>query len=114
MVPEEHPLYAKTEPKPVTRKTVGYDLHCTGARDISPGALEQFHRFYDFGNVCWPHIGICPQRAAFAKEEDYRAALRDMEKRLEDVPATETLPVRYLGLRAFRSAVPIENRAGAP
>jgi hypothetical protein len=85
VVPEEHPLYAKTEPKPVTRKTLGYDLHCTGARDISAHALDQFHKFYDFGDVCWPHIGICPQRSAFAKEEDYRAALREMEKRLEDV-----------------------------
>lgn len=85
VVPEEHPLFAKTEPKPVTRKTLGYDLHCTGARDISPHALNQFHKFYDFGDICWPHIGICPQRAAFAKEEDYRAALGEMEKKLEEV-----------------------------
>jgi hypothetical protein len=87
VVPEEHPLYAKCEPKPVTRKTLGYELHCTGARDVSPHALDQFHKFYDFGDVCWPHIGICPQRAAFAKEDAYRAALGEMQKRLQDVRA---------------------------
>ena len=36
VVPEEHPLYAKTEPKPVTRKTVGYDLHCTARGTSAP------------------------------------------------------------------------------
>ncbi|MGO8752988.1 MAG: LamG-like jellyroll fold domain-containing protein, partial [Thermoguttaceae bacterium] len=85
VIPEEYPLYAKCEPKPVTRRTLGYELHCTGARDIGAAALDQFHKFYDFGDVCWPHIGSCPQRSAFAKDQDYKAALREMEKRLKDV-----------------------------
>ncbi len=85
VVPEEHPLFAKSEPKPVTRKTLGYQLHCTGARSIEPDTLDKYHKFYDFGDVCWPHIGICPQRSAFAKEAAYRAALAAMEKRLEEV-----------------------------
>ena len=35
VIPEEYPLYAKCEPKPVTRRTLGYELHCTGVRDIA-------------------------------------------------------------------------------
>ncbi len=85
VVPEEHPLFARSDPKPVTRRTLGYELHCTGARDVTAAALDQFHSTYDFGDVCWPHIGICPQRPNYSKEDDYRAALREMEKRLEDV-----------------------------
>jgi hypothetical protein len=85
VVPEEHPLYAGCQPKPVTRKTLGYTLHTTGARDIGPATLDQFHKFYNFGDVCWPHIGICPQRANFAKQSDYRSALGDLESRLQEV-----------------------------
>jgi len=85
VVPEVHPRYATIEPKPVTRATLGYALHCTGARSIDPTTLDQFHKFYDFGDVCWPHIGICPQRRDFANEEDYRAALARMEQQLEEV-----------------------------
>ena len=85
VVPEEHPRYAQSDPKPVTRATLGYELHCTGARSIDPNTLDQFHKHYDFGDVCWPHIGICPQRRDYAKDEDYRAALARMEQQLEEV-----------------------------
>ena len=104
VVPEEHPLYAEAEPKPVTRATLGYDLHCTGARDVSETALDQFHKFYDFGDICWPHIGICPQRGNFARPEDYQAALQEMETRLEDV--------RQRGLYVFDiwGYVPFDHR----
>lgn len=85
VVPEQHPRYASTEPKPVTRATLGDTLHCTGARSIDPTTLDQFHRIYDFGDVCWPHIGICPQRRNFANEADYGEALVRMEQQLEDV-----------------------------
>nr|MCU0981569.1 LamG domain-containing protein [Pirellulaceae bacterium] len=85
VVPEEHPRYAQSDPKPVTRATLGYELHCTGARSIDPTTLDQFHKHYDFGDVCWPHIGICPQRRDYAKDEDYRAALARMEQQLEEV-----------------------------
>lgn len=85
VVPEEHPLYAATEPKPVTRAVLGYDLHFTGARSIDEQTLKNFHNYYDFGDVCWPHIGILPQRRDFASDEDYEAALRNLEERLRDV-----------------------------
>lgn len=87
VVPEQHPLLAGTDPKPVTRKTLGDVLHMTGARSIEERTLDQFHKHYDFGDVCWPHIGICPQRPSFKTDEDYRAALAQFEKRLEDVRA---------------------------
>jgi hypothetical protein len=87
VVPEEHPLFASTEPKPVTRKTLGYPLHMTGARNIEARVLDQFHKHYDFGDVCWPNIGICPQRRSFKSDEDYQAALGQFEKRLEEVRA---------------------------
>jgi hypothetical protein len=82
IVPEEHPRFAQTLPPPVTRATLGYDLHCTGARSIEPATLDQFHKFYDFGDVCWPHIGTCPQRRDFATDADYAAALTRMEEQL--------------------------------
>ncbi len=82
IVPEEHPLFATTTPAPVTRKTLGYDLHATGARGIGPNTLDEFHKLYDFGDVCWPHIGICPLRANFKTDEDYRKALVDFEQQL--------------------------------
>lgn len=85
VVPEEHPLYAAAEPKPVTRQTMGYHLHSTGARGIDPSTLDDFHKFYDFGDVCWPHIGICPQREQFPSEEDYRRALGEFERLLQGV-----------------------------
>lgn len=85
VIPEEHPLYASTEPKPVTRQTLGYELHSTGARGIAPPTLEDFHTFYNFGQVCWPHIGICPQRHQFPSEEDYRQALQEFERLLQGV-----------------------------
>jgi len=85
VVPEEHPLFAATEPKPVTRATLGYDLHFTGTRDVSPGSLDDFHRHYDFGDVCWPHIGILPQRRDLASDELYAQALAGLQSRLEDV-----------------------------
>ena len=87
VVPEEHPLFAGTKPQPVTRQTLGDVLHMTGARSIDERTLDQFHKLHDFGDVCWPHIGICPQRQSFAKEEDYQAALAEFQKRLEDVRA---------------------------
>jgi hypothetical protein len=85
VVPEEHPLYATTEPKPVTRATMGYQLHTTGSRDVSASSLDEFHKFYNFGDVCWPHIGICPQRRDYRSDEDWHKALQDMEIRLKDV-----------------------------
>jgi hypothetical protein len=87
VVPEEHPLFASTEPKPVTRKTLGDTLHMTGARNIEAHTLDTFHKRYQFGDICWPHIGICPQRRFLPKEEDYRRALRAFEERLLDVRA---------------------------
>lgn len=87
VVPEEHPLFASTEPKPVTRQTLGDALHMTGARSIEDQTLDRFHKHYDFGDVCWPHIGICPQRKFFKNDEDYQAALAKFEKRLEEVRA---------------------------
>ncbi len=85
VVPEEHPLWKSTEPKPVTRKTLGYQLHTTGARGITPETLDRYHKHYDFGDVTWPHIGMCPLRERFGSEESYKAALKEMEKRLIDV-----------------------------
>lgn len=85
VVPEAHPLFAGTEPKPVTRRTLGYELHFTGARDISPGTLDDFHKFYDFGDICWPHIGILPQRRDHPDAAAYQRALADMEQRLREV-----------------------------
>ncbi len=87
VVPEEHPLFAETEPKPITRRTLGDVLHTTGARSIEERTLDQFHKHYDFGDVCWPHIGICPQRQSFKTDEAYQAALGQFEKRLEAVRA---------------------------
>jgi len=85
IVPEEHPLYATTTPKPVTRATLGYDLHFTGARSVDPDTLDNFHKLYDFGDVCWPHIGILPLKKNSANEADYHRALAELETRLEDV-----------------------------
>ncbi len=85
VVPEEHPRFASTQPQPVTRRTLGDALHMTGARSVDERTLDQFHKHYDFGDVCWPHIGICPQRKSFPTDEDYRAALGQFERRLEDV-----------------------------
>ena len=69
----------------MTRQTLGYDLRSTGARDISVASLDDFHEFYDFGDVCWPHIGICPQRRLCDSDEAYQKALHDMESRLQVV-----------------------------
>ncbi len=85
VVPEEHPLYATADPKPVTRQTMGYDLHFTGARNISEATLDDFHQHYDFGDVCWPHIGICPQRSRYKTAAGYQRALKGLEERLRDV-----------------------------
>jgi hypothetical protein len=85
VVPERYPLFATAEPKPVTRATLGYDLHFTGARDVSVSALDEFHRDYDFGDICWPHIGILPQRRDFRSDADYQKALQSLEERLVDV-----------------------------
>ncbi len=85
VVPEKHPLYASTEPKPVTRKTLGYDLHGTCARDISTNALKMFFDDYPFGDICWPHIGILPQRRDFKSDEEYQAALKGLETQLHEV-----------------------------
>ncbi|MCE5238231.1 LamG domain-containing protein [bacterium] len=85
VVPEEHPLYATTEPKPVTRLTLGYDLHFTGARGVSEGTLRNFHERYNFGDICWPHIGILPQRSDCKTDADYEQALKTLEERLQAV-----------------------------
>ncbi len=85
VVPEEHPLYAATEPKPVTRATLGYGFHTTGARGIDAPTLDDFHRYYDFGDVCWPHIGLCPLRSRYPDAAAYQAALADMERKLNAV-----------------------------
>jgi len=85
VTPEWHPLFATTEPKPVTRATLGPDLQFTGARDIGENALRDFHVYYGFGEVCWPHIGILPQRREVASDDDYQKALRNLEERLQDV-----------------------------
>ncbi|NLC59064.1 MAG: LamG domain-containing protein, partial [Armatimonadetes bacterium] len=93
VVPEEHPLFATTEPKPVTRRTLGYDLHTTGARSIDPNTLADYHEHYDFGDICWPHLGICPQRRNFTSDADYQEALAEFERRC--------LNVRERGLYCF-------------
>ena len=85
VIPEQHPLFATTVPKPVTRATMGMNLQFTGARDISAAAMQSFHEDYDFGRVCWPHIGILPQRRDFGSDADYQTALAGMEERLRDV-----------------------------
>ena len=85
VVPEEHPQFAKSEPKPVTRKTLGYGMHTTGARGIRAETLDQFHKDYQFGDVCWPHIGICPRREAFKRPEQYQEALKAFEQQLVEV-----------------------------
>ena len=85
MAPEEHPLFATTDPKPVTRQTMGYELHFTGARSVSPATLDDFHKFYDFGDVCWPHIGILPLREKYQSDAEYQEALAGLQERLEDV-----------------------------
>jgi len=85
VVPERHPLFAATEPKPVTRETLGYGLHFTGARGVDPATLDQFHVTYGFGDVCWPHIGILPLREKYASDAEYDAAMGELESRLEDV-----------------------------
>lgn len=93
VVPEEHPLWAKAEPKPVSRKTLGYGMHMTGSRDISASSLDDFHKHYQFGDICWPAIGICPQRKLLASQEAYQAAMSEFERRL--------LAVRERGLFLF-------------
>ncbi|MHB8970517.1 MAG: LamG domain-containing protein [Pirellulaceae bacterium] len=85
VVPEDHPRFAQSDPQPVTRATLGYELHCTGARSIDAATLDNYHKFYDFGDVCWPHIGTCPQRKDYATDADYAAALVNMEKQFEEV-----------------------------
>lgn len=85
VMPEEHPLFPITQPPPVTRRTLGYQLHFTGARDISPAALDMFHNHYDFGDICWPHIGIIPLRRNYGTDQDYWRALCEFERRLEAV-----------------------------
>ena len=85
IIPEEHPLYVSTEPKPVMRATLGPNLHFTGARGVDENTLNQYHKFYNFGDICWPHIGICPQRRDYKTDEDYQKALAETEKRLVDV-----------------------------
>ena len=93
VVPEAHPLFATTVPPPVTRQTMGYDLHLTGARGVDAGTLDSFHRTYDFGDVCWPHLGILPQRANYPAEADYQKALKELESAL--------IAVRERGLYLF-------------
>lgn len=85
VVPEEHPAYAHTEPKPVARRTLGDAMHFTGARGIRPETLDDFHKYYDFGDMCWPGIGMCPQRKQFTKDADYHRALDDFERLLGGV-----------------------------
>jgi len=85
VMPEQHPLFTQTVPKPVTRKTLGYTLHTTGARGIRPDTLVQFHKHYDFGDVCWPHIGMCPLRDRYPSDEAYRTALAEFEEMLKGV-----------------------------
>ncbi len=104
VVPEEHPLYAKTEPKPVTRKTVGYDLHCTGSAGHQPrrvGAIPQILRFRQRLLAAYRHLpatsGVCQGRGLSGRTSRHGETAGRRA-------APETLPVRYLGLRAFRSA----------
>ncbi|NOY83012.1 MAG: LamG domain-containing protein [Kiritimatiellaeota bacterium] len=85
VVPEEYPTFAAADPKPVTRAALGYGLHFTGARGINPNTLDDFHRRYDFGDICWPHIGMLPQRNRFKSETDYTTALTRLRDRLRDV-----------------------------
>jgi hypothetical protein len=47
VVPEEHSRFAQSDPKPVTRATLGYELHCTGARSIDPSTLDNYHKYVE-------------------------------------------------------------------
>lgn len=85
VIPEEHPRYAATRPVPVTRGTMGYSLHFTGARGVSKAVLADYHDHHDFGDVCWPHIGILPQRRNYPDAARYQHALEQLEERVTEV-----------------------------
>ncbi len=87
VVPETHPLFSSTDPRPVTRETLGDDLHFTGSRSISAASLDDFHSHYDFGDICWPNIGTLPLREKYDSDEAYAEALADLEQKLEAVKA---------------------------
>ncbi len=87
VVPEMRPQFVEARPPPVTRETLGHALHFAGARGVAAATLDDFHASYDFGDVCWPHIGILPQRRNFGSDADYERALGELETRLEDVRA---------------------------
>jgi len=106
VVPEQYPSFAAADPKPVTRATLGYGFHTTGARGIDPKTLDDFHRFYDFGDICWPHISICPLRSQFPDDAAYQAAMRELEKKL--------LAVRDRGLFLFDIWGYVPDEAGYP
>ena len=57
VVPEHYPTFATDKPQPVTRATLGYTMHTTGARGCHPDTIKRFHDDYNFGDVTWPHIG---------------------------------------------------------
>ena len=87
VIPERHPLFQSTDPKPVTRETLGYALHFTGARNIGSETLDRFHKHYDFGDVCWPHIGMLPLRSRCKDDDAYQQSLDHLKERLHDVKA---------------------------
>lgn len=58
VVPEDYPTFASANPKPVTRKTLGYSMHATGARGLDAATLDNFHKIYQFGDVTWPYVGF--------------------------------------------------------
>ncbi len=109
VVPEAHPLFAATEPKPVTRATMGYNLHFTGARSIDADSLDQFHRIRSFGDVCWPHIGILPQRRDYKTDADYATAMAETETRLRDVRKRGLYLFDIWGYVPFGEAGPVPH-----
>ncbi|NOZ22425.1 MAG: hypothetical protein GXP25_15195, partial [Planctomycetes bacterium] len=71
VVPEDYPTFQTANPKPVTRKTLGYQMHATGSRSFSKETLDKFHKQYWFGDVTWPNISNI-----------YR---KDMKERVADI-----------------------------
>lgn len=106
VVPEDHPLFATTEPRPVTRQVLGYDLHFTGARGISSHALNDFHTSYDFGDICWPHIGILPQRRDYPEDAAFQRAVSGLEQQLGEVKRRNLILWDIWGYVPFGEAGP--------
>ena len=101
VMPEDHPLYAKCEPKPVTRRMLGYELHCTGARDVA--------RLRSISSTSSTISATCAGRtSASARNGRFRQGpgLSGRTPRNGEAagrcPQSRAIFVRHLGLRALR------------